>query len=226
MDAGVRALLEEHVVASVLKQMRLEAVVGEGFPWEVEAGTLRLAHLRCPEDVICTEWADTETLLWGWVEPGAPAARSAERMRRLGEERGLGSLTTDGELSLDEMDAGMASLIALGVADADGYFIAESAEGTVSLALRSDELRGRPVPLIPLARSFLEVASMLAFGHRRAFAHYLARPLPEVPAAVENGRAVLRGADGRAVVSFDREGRVDVIRVEVPPGPGPTTQRT
>ena len=217
--AAVTELLQEHVVASVLKQMRLKATLGESFPWHVDhdAGTLHTGHLSCPADVVGTESAATDTFLWGWADPGAPSAAASERVRRLGVERGIDELTSDGAHPLETMDAGLASLIATGVAELEGYFIAMIDDGSISFALRSEELRGRPISLFRLPSSFFEVAAMLPFSHRRAFAHYLARPLPEVPAAIDDGRAVLRGAEGTAAVSFDREGRVAEIRVEESP---------
>ena len=86
----------------------------------------------------------------------------------------------------------------------------------MAFAIRDPALRGAPVPIIHLMSSFLGVASAVAFSHRRAFAHYLARPLAEVPAAVEGGRAGLRGRDMTVAVRVDRQGRVADVRVEAP----------
>jgi hypothetical protein len=207
-------------VASLLKQTRLLVAVPEEVRWtaDLDAGTFQLGELTVPADVIGTESSAAQTFLWGWANPSTPTCATAEVMRRLGEERGIADLTDDAELAVDTMNAGVASLIASGVADLDCYYLATHDERTVAFAIR-DEGLGRVAPaLIHFSSAFLEVASVVPFGHRRALAHYLAHPLPQLPAAVEGGRAVLRAEDTVMSLRFDHQGRMADIRVEASPG--------
>lgn len=202
-------LLQEHVIAALLKQERFHAAIGEVERWEadVEAGTLRLDDRTYDVGVVGTESLKARTFVWG---AGAGA------LRRLGEERGVAELLDDREIPVATLSAGTAAMIALGVADLDAYFLGVAGERGVAFTIRDAALRSAPVPLEHLPSSFLEVAEVAAFSHRRAFAHYCARPLPEVPATVEGGRAVLRAPDATLSVAFDREGRAADFRLEAP----------
>jgi hypothetical protein len=218
VEAGVRELIEEHVVASLLKQERLHATLGgrHRFSMDLEEGWFEAGSLRVAADVVGTQSLVTGTFVWGWANPSTPDAPAAEAVRQIGAERGIDTLTSDDELPEQTMHAGAAALIASGVAGLDGYYLARTPERALAFGLRSSELRRRPIPVAQLPSALLEAASVLEFSARRTFAHYLARPLPEVPAAIEAGRAVLRGADGAVSVSFDRDGRLGEIRADLP----------
>lgn len=207
-------------MAAMLKQERLHATLVEPVEWaaDLDAGTLRAGGSTYAADVIGTESLAAGTFVWGWANPSTPQHATADRLRRLGTERGVEELTADRELPVETLSSGVASIVATGVADLDGYFLAVHGERAIAFAIRDAGLRQRPIPVTGLGSAVLEVASAVAFDHRRAFAHYLARPLPQVPAAVEGGRAVLRGHDATVAVRFDRDGRLADVRVEAPPG--------
>jgi hypothetical protein len=219
VSPALRELLETHLIASLLKQERLQDALGDRAGWaaDLEAGTLRIADLELAADVIGTESIPGRTFVWGWANPSIPRSETADALRRLGAARGIAELTDDREQPVEAIDAGVASIVASGVEDLDGYFLGVDRDRAIAFAIRDAGLRARPVPVLRLASAVLEVASVVELGHRRAFAHYLARPLPEVPAAVEGGRAVLRGHDATAAVAFDREGRVADVRLQAPP---------
>ncbi len=215
-------LLQEHVIASLLKQERFRATIGTFRRWTADlgAGTLHLGRRPYDADVVGTESIPAQTFVWGWANPSTPQHDTAAALRRLGEERRVPELVDDREIPTATLNAGTASMIAIGAFDLDAYYLGVDGGRGVAFALRDDELRAAPISLVHFPSSFLELASVAEFDHRRAFAHYLARPLPAVSAAVEGGRAVLRSATETLSVSFDREGRVADLRFAAPGAAG------
>jgi hypothetical protein len=222
-DAAVTELLQEHVVAAMIKQARLREAVGDdpqGWAVDVPGGWLRLGRREFTAELIGSEAHGNASFLWAWANPefteaAAPAARA---LRRLGEERGIPDLVADDEIPSDRIDAFVAGVLATGVGDLDGYFLApyEEEGGVLALGIRDADVRvGAPsgVSVTSTFTNLIQTAS--PFSHRRAFAHYLARPLRTVPAEVRKGGVVLRVGDGVVTVAFDGEGRIAEMRAEL-----------
>ena len=171
---AVTELLQEHVVAAMIKQARLREVVGDvAQGWSADLPTRRLTLGR----------------------------RSFEIELIATEPPGSGAVT--------------AAVLAVGARDFDAYYLAPHGENVLVLGIRDARQLVGPPSGATLASTFtnlLEAAPPL--DHRRAFAHYLARPLPAVPAEIVDGRVVLTVADGVVRVAFDDDGRVSELRAE------------
>jgi hypothetical protein len=118
-------LLERHAVASLAKQRRLARLVDRGAGWsaKLDRGWLRIGA-ESPEE---------QSFVWAWANESFTAEQtaSAQMLRRLGIETGVEELVIDGAIPLDRIDSEAAGILGSGVADADAYFNAFHAHGTV-----------------------------------------------------------------------------------------------
>jgi hypothetical protein len=200
----VTELLQEHVVAAMIKQARLRDSVDEsaqGWSVDVAEGRLELGSRVFGAELIGLEQGDG-AFHWGWEDPGF----GDEIVGRALALRDLG-------LPTEQLDAFTAAVITVGVAGLDAYYLAPYEEGGVLvLGIRDDNLRVGPPAASVLASTLTNLlADAPSFDHRRAFAHYLARPLPAVRAQVDGGSVVLHAADGDVTVRFGGDGRVAAI---------------
>jgi hypothetical protein len=224
---AVTELFQEHVVAAMIKQTRLRESVGDdaqGWGADVPAGRLLLGRREFASELIGSEARSSGTFLWGWANPEyGELGRATAAVRRLGADRGIAELTDDLEIPADRLDAFTASVLTAGIGDLDAYYLApleEEGEGILALGIRDADLRVGAPAGATLASTFTNlIQSAPPFSHRRAFAHYLAQPLRNVPAKIEDGRVVMTVGDGAVRISFDDEGRIAEMRAELePPG--------
>ena len=188
---------------------------------DVPRGRLRLGRREFSAELIGSEARTSNTFLWGWANPeyGEAAAPSTLAVRRVGADRGIPELVEDSQVPTERLDAFTAAVVTVGVADLDAYYLAPyeyEGEGVLALGIRDPNLRVGPPSGTKLTSTFMNLIDAAPpFSHRRAFAHYLARPLPSAPAEMANGRVVLTVSEGVVRVSFDREGRIGDMRAEL-----------
>jgi hypothetical protein len=212
-------------VAAMIKQARLRESVGEsasGWSADLPTGRLRLGAREFAVEPIGTEAMANDSFVWAWGNPSMqdydmPATRA---VRALGEERGIPDLVDDFEIPVDRLDAFVASVLTVGIAGLDAYYLApmdEEGAGYLALGIRDRGLRVGSATAGSLVSTFMHLLQGAPpFSYRRAFAHYLARPLPAVPAEIVGGKVVLSTGSGTVTVSFDREGRIGEIKAEEP----------
>ncbi len=221
LSDGLTALLEEHVVASLLKQARLEPLLAGASSWSIDldAGVLTIGEHRFAPDVLGSE-SRSGAFLWAWANPTLPAehAASAKAVFRAGRERGVPELT-HAQVETQLLDAQVAGLVASGIADADAAWTGDAGEAGVAVLLRDAALRAQPLPLEALPRIVAVVAETeLPIDPARALRALAARP-PHGLTAEADGDDLVVTAGGTSVrVGFDEQGRVAALGLRAGPG--------
>jgi len=208
-------LLEEHLLAALLGQMRLEAQLGEEFDWSLDgtANRVTVGPFGDAIDVVGTERPGEDGgFVWAWADNGLPDAQvaSSVALQAIGARRGVAELVTE-QLPPGTLDADLIGLLASGVTGADGYFVGEVEDLHVVLLLRDDRLRTQPLPPGALNAALDVLASSeLPLDHRRAVRSFLARAPQDVDGEIGTSGARVRLPGGQVVlVAFDPErGRI------------------
>lgn len=216
MGASFTELVEQHAVAALVRTMRLERLVEEEPAWHVDldAGWLRIGGERFRVDVVGTESHTVGTFVWAWADPSFSDAQtvSAARLRTLGARWGVEELLRDDGIPLDRVSGETAAMVASEEMSADGYFVAEHAEGAVAFLLRSRRLRAEPFAGtdLPFVLGRL-TAGRPPFDVGRALMAFAEHSPDGCTAELGRREVVLRMAGGSLRVELDRRGRVKAI---------------
>ncbi len=215
-------LLEEHLVASLLKQARLEDRLTGAEAWSVDLdeGVLVVGDARFPADVLGVESRPAGAFAWAWAVEDLPAERvaSAPTVRTIGAQRGVPELVTPA-VPLEAMDAQLAGIAAAGLANADAFWIGDHDDGSVLFLVRDEHLRARPWPLAALPTIVAGVVeSGLPVDHRRTIDAFAARPPHGLLAERQGARATFSGVDGEVTVELGEDGRIAGVRAELAGG--------
>lgn len=219
------ALLEEHLVVALVKQARLQRVLGDedhGWSADLRENRLQLAPGAVyPIDVLGTESHANGTFLWAWANPSFSESQraSALKLRKVGRDRRIRELVEDGEVPAAEMEASLACLLGVGAVGADGYFVAEREEADVAFLLHDERLRTEPYHVLDLAFAMHRVIGA-PVGHRRAVEAFAAAPFDGFTAEVGDPTIVFSHRDGHVEMDFDELGRLTDLRVEAQPPEG------
>ena len=218
-DDPLITLLEEHLVASLLKQARLEQRLAGAAEWSVDLddGVLAVGDARFPADVLGVESRPAGAFAWAWAVEDLPSQHvaSAPTVRTIGAERGVPELVTPA-VPLDAMDAQLAGIAASGLANADAYWIGDHDEGSVLFLVRDEHLRARPWPLVALPTIVAGVVeSGLPLDQRRTIDAFAARPPHGLLAEHEGPRTTFTGVDGAVTVEFGAGDRIAGVRAEL-----------
>lgn len=222
------ALLEQHVVEAMRRQMRLQRLVGDGpeaWSLDLRSGVLEIAPgWRFGVDVLGTESHSDDTFVWAWDNPSfrADQTRSARALREVGTERPIPELVQDGAIPLNRMEASLACLLGVGVADADGYFVGAHDEGAIGFLLHGGRLRDAPFERTDLPFALTRVAGA-PVSHRNAIEAFARSPAGGYEVELERWSIAFRRDEDRIEVDFDDYGRLADMRFhggEPPPGDG------
>jgi uncharacterized protein DUF6882 len=212
-------LLAEHAGASMAKQQALVELLGDA-PWTVDvaAGVADFGpgH-RYPIQLLGTEATASGAWLWSWANERAHIPRSAlaagERLRALGEERGVAELARP-TFRLPPTGGHLLALVAAGVCAADAYWRGAFDGGAVYFLLFKTPLAARPPLPVPRVVAILTQA-LTAFDvdHRttaEAFLRSQGFGLHEERGALRAWRP-----DGDTLtVRFDEAGRLATVQFD------------
>ncbi|MBA2480618.1 MAG: hypothetical protein H0V44_08145 [Planctomycetes bacterium] len=145
MNPKLRHLLNQHVVASYHKQLRLQDLVGDR-EWRFDLPTASLAFgddLSFSTQVLGTESEATRSWLWSWAneDSGIPphALKAAAKLRGIGESHGIDELVTPG-LSTKAVSCYDLAMVATGLFGAGAYYRGPYDGGAVWLMLTDARL--------------------------------------------------------------------------------------
>jgi len=216
-SAQLVALLEERFVETMVRQMRLQRLVGDTPPqWSLDLrrGVLEIAPgWRFGVDVLGTESRNDDTFVWAWDNPSfrRDQTRSARALREVGAQRSIPELVQHGALPLDRMEASLACLLGVGVTDADAYFVGERDEGDMGFLLHGGRLRDAPFDRTDLPFALTRVAAM-PVSHRNAIEAFARSPSGGYEVELERWSIAFRRDDDRIEVEFDDYGRLADMR--------------
>lgn len=209
-------LFDEHVAASLDKQLLLRDRLGQGATWafSMQRGTLTFNNsLSLAAQILGTESEVSNTWLWAWANTGSniPARllRAATQVRSLGQKSKISELVTAQLPLSDRVNGGYFSLIASGVYQADAFYRGPYENGAVFLLIKDPKLkRSVSDPVQRIALVFPQViATYPVQSHRTAFTRYLAY----YRLKVSQTRTQIVGQTGkgqRVVATFDASGRL------------------
>lgn len=198
------ALIEHHVVGTLLKQGRLGTFLGETPRWQadLEEGHMQIAGIDFDVDLLGIE--QQGTFVWAWALDGLPdrATSTARALHGVGEQLSVRELTTAQQPGGD-FDGFRAALIGCGVAKADAYFLATNEETRYAFLLRHPELAKQPTPVAHLPEAWQSARREVPFDHKRAFEHFQQSPLPGVTVTEEPTGYRLDGPDTAVRLTLD-----------------------
>jgi hypothetical protein len=221
VGGDLTALIERHVVSSLLKQHRLERLVGEHPTWSVDldAGRLDVGGHHFRVDVVGTESHRAGTFVWGWANPSFAELHvmSAALLRALGARWGIEELTDADEIPLATLDGATAGLIAAGEADAAGHWVAAHGDGAVVFLVRGPALVSLPWEANELASALTElVTGFPGIDQRRAVEEFANACEPDFVLATGDHAGLRFDAPGGTVaVRFDSRRRIADVRGEL-----------
>lgn len=219
------ALLERTLVIALVRQARLQRLLGDedhGWSSDLSENRLRLGPGAVYEiDVLGTQSRNNDTFVWAWSNPSFSERQrmSSLMLRKVGREQRIPELVEDGEVPLDRMEASLACLLGVGVADADAYFVGEHDGGAIAFLIHDEALRSEPYHVLDLAFAMHRVIGA-PVGHRRAVETFAAAPFDGFTAEVGDPTIVFSHRDGHVEMDFDELGRLTDLRVEAQPPDG------
>lgn len=204
-DAGPvwSSLFARHALTAALRQVRLRSAVLEhpdraaDGRWDLDTaeGALVLSGLApFPAQLLGTA-PTPDAWWWAWEEAGTPDAPTLRDAHRLREE--LEPLLGDAVDDTTDLDLELAAVVALGVLDADAYYVATGPAGEGLVVLLDDpRIGGARVPYELLPSVLTALIGVRAVPHRDLVAGWrAARPLG-LRFADEADGAVLVRAEG------------------------------
>lgn len=218
----MKDLLARHAASSTLKQLTLGDLIGDSrWQADLDAGTIRFGSGEAhPIQVLGTESHSDRTWLWSWantVSDLPPAVtRAAERLRSLGQSRGIPELSTR-KLSIGEASGHTLSMIASGALAAGSYYRGPY-EGGAAFFLLLDYPRPEQLDrsALRLIRAVELVISQFELDHRAVIAG-LAEDLRLPFTAGPNAILITSPAGEVAAFELDPQGRVSRMSSQIRP---------
>jgi hypothetical protein len=211
MNPKLRHLLNQHIVASYQKQLRLQDLVGAR-DWVFDAPSATLSFgggVSFATQVLGTEADTAKTWRWSWADGagGLPqqALKAALKLRDIGATHGIDELVTP-ELSTKAVSAYDLGMVASGLFGAGAYYRGPYDGGSLWLLLTDRRLAQRPpVDAAKVVSLFTRAVMDLPItDHAIAFKGYLqwlqwryANDDSSVVATDPNGQAVTAQFDAR-----------------------------
>ncbi|MBA3707544.1 MAG: hypothetical protein H0W83_01845 [Planctomycetes bacterium] len=180
MHPKLRHLLNQHVVAGLHKQLRLQAVVGQR-PWtfDLPTSTLRFGDdLAFATQVLGTESERSKTWLWSWAneESQMPpeCVKAALKLRAIGTGSGIDELAAP-QLPTKSVSAQDLALVATGLFGAGGFYRGPYEGGAIWLMLVDQRLAARePIDAqMAIAHFTQAIMDLPITDHATAFSGYM-----------------------------------------------------
>ncbi len=207
-------LLAEHGAASWDKQMCLAMLIGDyGWSLDVKRGEIMFGDaLTFPAQLLGSEADAAETWLWAWANEAShlppELVAASQQLQDFGRQNAVPELTTP-EVSLDDVNGHLLSMIASGQCGADAYYRGPYEGGAAFLLLTAPEAKrfADPTPT-HFIRIFMEFISAFSCPHRPALEAY-ARYKDYAFKEQADGSLLLTSPAGDAITAtFDVLGRV------------------
>ena len=205
-------LLSQHVGTAMLKQSRLDAILGK-HNWNVDLqkGTADFDRGRVfPLQVIGTESESSATWLWGWANTGseipAKLLASSNQLRELGIKDSIEELSSP-QIPLGQADGYALTIVAVGVSGADAYYRGSYDGGALYFTVTGLPPSKKPASPVELINIMSQVVTNFTVDHRTMVSSFLEQQgysLEDV-----DGNLVAKAAHGTDIhVNFDGQGQI------------------
>lgn len=161
------------------KQMDLGDVIGSN-SWNADMtkGTISFGeNLTFPIQVLGTYSHSSQTWLWAWAneQSGLPAniIQQSLQLKKYGDDNGI-DLLTNSSFDFNEQEMHLIGLIAAGIFNTSGYYIADYGQGAMVVTITSniiDDARKDHHHRIPTV--FPQLISLFDMNHKEALTAYL-----------------------------------------------------
>lgn len=172
-------LIERFGGNSFDKQIDLEEVIGNN-NWNVDMNIGEISfgeNLVFPIQVLGTFSHSSETWLWAWANTKSGLSESitkdAQQLKKYGEETEI-DLLKNSEFDATENDLHIIGLIASGICNASGYYIANYGQGSMIVCIHSDKInKVNKNDLHRILTVFPQLISQYEINHNYALTNYL-----------------------------------------------------
>jgi hypothetical protein len=206
-------LLNQYACQSFEKQLHLQEQVRLDGPWtySVDETRLTLSDRPVTATVLGSEAPGPGTWLWSWANTQsdfpAHATRHALKLREYGERHRVPQLSSP-ETPLDAWSSLQLAVVAVGILDTSGYYLADAGHATVVLVIDDASLQRPSAPFLPTLVTVINgTISAVPVNHRAAIEHYL-RARGFTLTAAHRRLTAHHAEAGEIVVTFDSRDRL------------------
>ena len=179
MEFYNRKLIEKYGAFAFEKQLFFAGIV-EKMDWNVDIKKGEISfgdHLTFPMQILGTFSHSSETWLWAWAnkQSGIPEKflEHADKLKKYGDANNIDFLKED-QFEIERDDMHYIGLIALGITEANGYYLGNYGAGTMCLTINTKENGNKfPNDHISIFTVFPQLISQFEVNHKEAFVHYL-----------------------------------------------------
>ena len=209
-------LLERYACIALEKQNALAEVIGDN-DWNVDMGLGEIsfgADLHFPIQVLGTISHSAQSWLWDWANTRSGLSpeiiAQSLQLKAYGEANGIALLSNDSfDFSSEELH--LMGIIASGMFDASGYYIADYGQGAMVVTIKSELIdRQRKNDHLTILTLFPQVISQYELNHRLALKHYLEAKGYSI---TESDESLSGSRDGNTIeASFDKLSRLTTLK--------------
>jgi len=194
------------------KQLDLGEVIGDS-SWNVDMTKGEISfgtNLVFPIQVLGTFSHSSETWLWAWANTKSGLSESvtelAQQLKKYGEENGI-DLLRNSEFDATKDDLHLIGLIASGIFNTSGYYIADYGQGTMVVTIESDKVdKIRKDNHHRILTVFPQLISQFEMNHKLALKNYLTDKGYNIS---ENGTKLTATKNGQTITAeFDELSRL------------------
>ncbi len=172
-------LLEKYGGIALEKQLDLGEFIGE-YDWDVDMETETICFggkLTFSFQILGTFSFASGTWLWAWANTQSGISENllqqALQLKKYGEEHNI-DLLKNAKFDFSENQMHIIGIIATGMYDADGYYIASYGQGAMLITLTDDKIKAvRNDVHYRIFSVFPQLISLYELNHRNALEFYL-----------------------------------------------------
>jgi hypothetical protein len=212
MEIFDKKLIEKFGAFAIEKQLFFADIV-KAMDWNVDIRKGQIffgEDLVFPIQVLGTFSHSSETWLWAWAnsKSGIPEEllAHANKLKEYGSVNKI-DLFTEGQFEIERNDMHYIGMIALGMTEANGYYLGNYGDGTMCLTIDAKEVGEKlPNDHVSIFTVFPQLISQFEINHKDAFMNYLNSKRYEVNV---NGNEIIGIRDENKVkAAFDNLGRL------------------
>lgn len=209
-------LLETYGAIAFEKQKKLTEYIGE-LSWEIDLNTGEIYFedkYIFPFQIIGTFSYSSETWLWAWANSGSNIPEGlleqALSLKKYGEENEI-DLLQDEQFDADKQDLHLLGMIASGMFNTSGYYLADYGQGIMCVTIKSEVVDKLPVDNhLSILTSFPEFISSFETNHKNALTNYL--KLKGYKLEFENQKLTAEGNGKTIYAEFDELSRLKELK--------------